>query len=68
MTNTTGHPPPTVPNRAPGHRLAAASRNRREHSRMLREYSRGLRAEAMEVRKLSTAAPERNPAGARNRQ
>jgi len=66
MTNTTGHPLSTVPNRAPG--LAAASRNLREQSRMLREYSRGLRAEAMEVRKLSTAAPERNPAGARGTQ
>ena len=68
MTNTTGHPPSTVPNGAPGHRLAAASRNLREHSRMLREYSRALRAQAMEVRKLSTAAPERNPAGARGTQ
>ena len=65
MTNTTGYPPSTMPDRAPGHRLATASRNLREQSRMLREYSRGLRAEAMEVRKLSTEAPERNPAGAR---
>jgi hypothetical protein len=64
MTNATGHPPSTAPTRAPGHRLAAASRNLREHSRMLREYSRGLRAEAMEVRKLTiVAALERSATG-----
>ena len=67
MTNTTGHPASTVPNRAPGHRLATPSRNLREHSRMLREYSRGLRAEAVEVRKLTTEALERKPAGGSNR-
>ena len=68
MNNTTGHPASTMPGRAPGHHLATASRELREHSRMLREYSQGLRADAMEVRKLSTAARERNPAGDRNTQ
>ena len=68
MTNTTGHPPSTVPTRAPGHRLTSASRDLREHSRRLREYSRGLRAQAIEVRKLTIAAPERDPAGDGNTQ
>src|SRR5947207_745937 len=53
MTNTTGDPASTVLSRAPGHRLAAASRNLREHSRTLREYSRRLRTEAVEAGKFT---------------
>jgi hypothetical protein len=66
MTTTTGHPPSTVPSRAPGYRLAAASRDLREHSRRLREYSRWLRADAVGIRTLTAAGLERSPAGDRN--
>ncbi|HEY3946722.1 MAG TPA: hypothetical protein VGL78_15945 [Solirubrobacteraceae bacterium] len=66
MTNITGHPASTVPSRAPGYRLAAASRGLRDHSRRLREYSRWLRADAVAIRTLTAAGLKRSRAGDRN--